>query len=190
MPKQPSPCPACNKKPLECICPPGERWIPLWNEKRGEARLFIHITEGGFVDVRVFPGVGVDKILGEESKTIRDWAERVYRDQPARMGDLLAEFDARQRAGESFGDLAKAANRRIAGLLDRWNRGDLTDGEALTFAWHDLRRLGIGDESATEIVKGLMADVQRGEAPFHDDYPVDYETVQKAVNGWRKHPRP
>jgi hypothetical protein len=36
----------------------------------------------------------------------------------------------------------------------------------------------------------LMADVQRGEAPFHDDYPVDYETVQKAVNGWRKHPRP
>ena len=100
----------------------------------------------------------------------------------------MAEFDARHRSGESWRDLALVVDRRLAGYLDRMQRGSLTEGAARTFAWHDLRQVGVGDDLALKTVNELIEAVQRGEKPFDDRYPVvDRETIQQTVKRWRAH---
>ncbi len=177
------PCPVCDELPANCTCPLEDRWIRLDG-------LWLHLTTDGFVDVRVFPST-TDKNIREASLTIREWAERVYREAAPAFGDLLAELDVRKRAGESWGDLAKAVNRRLASYTARMLRGDLTKGAALTFAWSDLRQLGIGDdrkgrEGRVRLAQDLIDAVQRGEDPFNDDPPVSADRVKHAVKEWHK----
>ena len=192
-------CPACDRLPADCKCPPGDRWIALDG-------LWLHLTADGFVDVRVFAET-VGERIREAIPTIRAWAERLYRDGCVRGGDLVAELEARNRAGESWADLAAAVDRRIAGHLARihideistdkeirkrfqsfrerttaW-KDSLTLDAARTFVWSDLREV-YGDERALETTNDLIEAVQRGDEPFE---VVEPGRVAQEVTRWREY---
>jgi hypothetical protein len=176
-------CPVCDEPPDSCLCRILDRWISLDG-------LFIHITPDGFVDVRVLETTTA-KQIEHSASTILEWERRACRERIDRFGDLLAELDERKRAGETWGELTKAVNRRLSGYLDRMKRGNLTEGAARTFIWHDLSQLGVGDDRAGKrgrlnIAEALIDAAKRSDDPLEGEPPIHKDWVKTAVRRWRE----
>jgi hypothetical protein len=168
----------------------------------------LHLTWPDCVDIRITEKASKADIE-RAIPTARAWAARLYKERVEggrTGGDLRAELWRRNQRGESWGDLARAANRRIAGYLARIEESELNKGATRQFAvladgftrmdpvparavrsfiWDDLRHLGVGDDRATKIVNGLFESVQSGVDPIDEYYPVDRNMVRGVVGRWR-----